>query len=99
MGFLRLFGSFMGGFFGVGGSFLSFGAKRIEWLVFKKMSGTLACSALKRSAARTKDRVLMRFIYRKQPNATKLMSDLHSAARSWRRMGRHNIEPMLERFP
>jgi hypothetical protein len=53
MGFLRLFGSFMGGFFGVGGSFLSFGAKRIEWLVFKKMSGTLACSALKRSAART----------------------------------------------
>ena len=32
---MRLFGSFIGGFFGVGGSFRSFGAKRIEWLALE----------------------------------------------------------------
>jgi hypothetical protein len=33
MGLLRLFGSFIGGFLGVGGSFLSFGASEFNgWL-------------------------------------------------------------------
>ena len=38
MGFLRFFGSFIGGFFGVGGSFLSSGVNRIEGLVPIKTS-------------------------------------------------------------
>ena len=64
--------------------------KSLDWFFIYLVRELVSSLMLRRESS-----FLARFICRKQPNAV----SIHSAARSWRRMGRHNIEPMLNRFP